>query len=61
MNEIVEVECNYCGSFIEVSKAVKINLDTGEYEYLCDNCALKFAKNTPDQPPKKLDSKRDIS
>jgi len=33
MNEFVEVECKYCGSFIEVSKAVKINLETGEYEY----------------------------
>jgi DNA-directed RNA polymerase subunit RPC12/RpoP len=61
MPEIIEVECKYCGSFIEMSKAVKINLDTGEYEYLCDNCALKFAKHPRNQPPEKLDSERDIS
>ena len=32
-----------------MSKAVKINLETGEYEYLCDNCALKFKKKSSNQ------------
>ncbi len=42
MVEILMVECTYCGSVIEMNKAVKINLETGEYEYACDNCAIRF-------------------
>jgi ribosomal protein S27E len=26
--EFIEVECKYCGSIIEMSKAVKLNLET---------------------------------
>lgn len=44
MPEIDMVECTYCGSVLEMSKAVKVNIETGEYEYLCDNCALRFKK-----------------
>ena len=25
-----------------MNKAVKINTETGEYEYACDNCAIQF-------------------
>lgn len=44
MPDVIKVECKYCGSFIELSKAIKLNVETGEYEYLCTNCALKFEK-----------------
>ena len=43
--KLIEVECHYCGSFIEVSKAVKLNLESGEYVYICDNCAIKWKKS----------------
>ncbi|WP_455392491.1 hypothetical protein [[Eubacterium] cellulosolvens] len=42
MPDVIKVECKYCGSFIELSKAVKLNTETGEYEYLCSNCAIRF-------------------
>jgi DNA-directed RNA polymerase subunit RPC12/RpoP len=45
--EFIEVECKYCGSIIEMSKAVKLNLETGEYEYACVNCAIKWDKKDP--------------
>ena len=42
MPDVIKVECKYCGAFIELSKAIKLNAETGEYEYICTNCALKF-------------------
>lgn len=42
MPEILLVKCKYCGSVVEMNKAVKINTETGEYEYACDNCAIQF-------------------
>jgi DNA-directed RNA polymerase subunit RPC12/RpoP len=45
--EILEVECAYCGSLIELRKAVRLNVETGEYEYACVNCALKWDKSDP--------------
>jgi hypothetical protein len=44
MINIIEVECKYCGSIIELSKAVRLNIKTGEYEYACANCAIKWNK-----------------
>jgi DNA-directed RNA polymerase subunit RPC12/RpoP len=46
MVDLIKVECKYCGSFIDLSKAIKLNVETGEYEYLCTNCAIKFKKNS---------------
>ena len=51
MVEFIEVECKYCGSIMDLNKAVKLNLKTGEYEYVCVNCAIKWDKDHP-----KLDS-----
>jgi DNA-directed RNA polymerase subunit RPC12/RpoP len=45
--ELIDVECTYCGSLIELSKAVKLNIETGEYEYVCVNCAIKWDKKYP--------------
>ena len=45
--DLIDVECTYCGSIIELSKALKINIETGEYEYICVNCALKWDKKDP--------------
>ena len=44
MAEFIDVECKYCGSVVELSKAVKVDLESGKFEYICDNCALKFKK-----------------
>lgn len=44
MVEVIDVECKYCGSVVELSKAVRVDKKSGEYEYMCDNCALKFKK-----------------
>lgn len=49
MPKLIDVECKYCGAYIEMSKAVKINTKTGEYEYLCDNCAIKWKEKKGDQ------------
>lgn len=46
MPDVTEVECKYCGSYIEVAKAVRLNTETGEYEYACEGCAIKWAKKT---------------
>ena len=32
-----------------MSKAVKINLKSGEYEYICDNCAIKWKDKKDDE------------
>jgi hypothetical protein len=42
MAEIVEVECKYCGSYIDVAKAVKLNEESGEFEYACEGCAIQW-------------------
>ncbi len=34
-----EVECTYCGGIIQISKAVKVDHETGEYIYACPGCA----------------------
>ena len=39
------MECKYCGSFIDLAKAVKLNTETGEYHYICVNCAIKWDKS----------------
>ena len=44
MPDIFIVDCKYCGAVMDVGKAVKINLETGEYKYACENCAIQFAK-----------------
>lgn len=44
MVEVEEVECEFCGAVIPLSKAIKINLKTGEYKYACPNCAMKWGK-----------------
>jgi DNA-directed RNA polymerase subunit RPC12/RpoP len=44
MVDIIEVECKYCGSLIEMAKAVRLNPETEEYEYACVNCAIRFEK-----------------
>lgn len=46
MTELIKVECKYCGSYIDLNKAIKLNVETGEYEYLCTNCAIKFKKDS---------------
>jgi len=46
MPDTIEVECKFCGSYIEVAKTVKINTETGEYEYACEGCAIKWSKKT---------------
>ena len=42
MADITEVECNFCGSYIDVAKAVKLNVESGEYEYVCEGCAIQW-------------------
>jgi len=42
---LIDVECKYCGSLINFAKAVKLNIQTGEYEYICVNCAIKWDKD----------------
>ncbi len=42
MVEMKEVECEYCGNVIELSKAVRLNPETEEYEYACENCARRM-------------------
>lgn len=44
MTEVVDVECKYCGALIKLRKAVRLNPETGKYEYACVNCAMKFNK-----------------
>lgn len=48
MAELIEVECKYCGAVIDIMKAVKIDTGTGEYEYICENCAIQFKKKGVD-------------
>ncbi|UCD92332.1 MAG: hypothetical protein JSV43_08995 [Methanobacteriota archaeon] len=47
MVEIKDVECKYCGNVIELSKAVRLNPETEQYEYACENCALKLGIKKP--------------
>lgn len=42
MTEFTEVECKYCGCYLDVSRAVKLNIESGEYEYACEGCAIKW-------------------
>jgi DNA-directed RNA polymerase subunit RPC12/RpoP len=42
MVEMEDVPCKFCGSLIELSKAVQLNPESGEYEYACVNCAIKW-------------------
>ena len=42
MEDVKEVDCEYCGGVIALSKAVKMNPKTGEYRYACPNCAKKW-------------------
>lgn len=39
------VKCKYCGRYFELAEEVQLNPETGEYEYICANCAKKFEKN----------------
>ena len=43
--ELIDVECTYCGSVINLAKAIKLNTATGEYKYVCVNCAIKWDKS----------------
>jgi DNA-directed RNA polymerase subunit RPC12/RpoP len=42
--ELPRIECRYCGRVLEMSEEVKMNLETGEYEYVCPSCAKMFSK-----------------
>jgi DNA-directed RNA polymerase subunit RPC12/RpoP len=42
---MVRVKCKYCGRYFELAEEVQLNPETGEYEYICPNCAKKFGKN----------------
>lgn len=37
-----EVECAFCGSVLQLRKAVKMEPKTGEFKYACPNCAVKW-------------------
>lgn len=39
------VKCKYCGRYFELAEEVKLNPETGKYEYVCPSCAKKFGKN----------------
>jgi uncharacterized Zn-finger protein len=39
-----KVKCKYCGRYFELSEEIQLNPDTGEYEYICPNCAKRFLK-----------------
>jgi ribosome-binding protein aMBF1 (putative translation factor) len=41
---IQEVECEFCGAIIPLSKAIKINMETGEIKYACPACAERWGK-----------------
>jgi uncharacterized Zn-finger protein len=41
---IKDVDCKYCGSVIELSKDVKMDPETGEYQYACPHCSKKWSK-----------------
>ena len=45
-----KIDCKYCGSVIELSRAVVLNPETEEYEYACVNCALAWEKKGSDPP-----------
>ncbi|UCG69508.1 MAG: hypothetical protein JSV09_00345 [Thermoplasmata archaeon] len=42
MFDVKEVDCAFCGSVIKLSKAVRMEPETGEYVYACPNCAIKW-------------------
>lgn len=42
MVELKQVECKYCGKIVELRNIVKLNPETEEYEYACENCAKRL-------------------
>jgi len=46
LTEMKEVECEFCGSIFQLKKAMKVEMDTGEYVYSCPGCA-RMQKKAP--------------
>ncbi len=42
MVELKQVDCKYCGKIVELRNTVKLNPETEEYEYACENCAKRL-------------------
>ncbi len=36
--------CKYCGAVFDLAKAVRLDTETGEYEYACPHCAVKTGR-----------------
>lgn len=45
MTEIQEVECEFCGSIFPLKRAMKVDMETGEYKYACPGCAKMRERN----------------
>ena len=41
----VKIKCKYCGHYFEMKEEVRIDPKTGEYVYVCPNCAKKLEKD----------------
>ena len=39
------VKCKYCDHITELAEEIRLNPETGEYEYVCPNCARMFARS----------------
>lgn len=40
--KMAQVKCNYCGKIVELRNTVRLNPETEEYEYACENCAKRL-------------------
>ena len=38
----LKIKCKYCGHILELREEIKYDPDTGEYFYICPNCAKRL-------------------
>ncbi len=48
---MAQVKCNYCGKIVELRNTVRLDPETEEYEYACQNCAKRLELNIDESKP----------
>ena len=43
--KMAQVKCEYCGKIVEIRNTVRLNPETEQYEYACENCARRLELN----------------
>ncbi len=55
MVELKQVDCKYCWKIVELRNTVKLNLETEEYEYACENCAKRLELDPYKEDPSQIE------